>query len=300
MSRNALGRRPRLTRRGLAVLACSVLGVVSTAIPASATPEDRVVELSADGVGYSRTLSDLFGPAVLTPLDSVSDSFWVRNLGTEPAHLAVKVVDVELSHAEAADSFLVSAGTATNPGSARLLSGANPCLTLSAGEVLQPGEAVKIVSTLGMRDRNGSQAQGTNLGFALRVQLSDQQIATVGGTACGAEPAIHGHLGPTEVDPTQGPPTAPDSTPTPPTASSPNGPSSDSGNGAGSDSPTTPTPSPQMPQERMLLSATSDFLASTGFSLPTIITAAALAATAGLATLAISRRSLPRRPDSQR
>ncbi|WP_448060899.1 hypothetical protein [Cellulomonas hominis] len=168
-------------------LAAPAAAVPTTAVPTTAVPAGQgVIELSSDGVGYSSSLSDLFGTLRLVPSDRVGESFWVRNAGTEPAYLSVAVTGVEVSDPAFAAVLTVAAGPSGDLGPAAPLGdlGDEECVTLTSGTVLGAGESTEIAAELAVGDLHGTQGQGARAVFSFRVTLSDQQTTDPGGDGC--------------------------------------------------------------------------------------------------------------------
>lgn len=169
---------------GAALVGAVVLTGLLTAPQTAVAHEPEVVELSADGVVYTRELSDLFGRIALSPLDHASDSFWVRNSGAEPAYLAVGATGIQVSDPDLLGALTLTAGTAKNPGPPVPLAGVGPCVALVSGEILLPGQATEVVSTLALGNLDGGQGQHGHIGFTLRVTLSDATSVEAGAAAC--------------------------------------------------------------------------------------------------------------------
>lgn len=168
-------------------MAVALGGLHSVESPAQAADSPQVVELSSDGASYSRSMSALFGPVVLTPLSNVQDDFWVRNSGSAPAYLTVMVTDTHVPDSDLAAALTLSAGLSDDI-STLPLPPLGSCMTLEAGHLMAPGEEVRIASELSLGDLNGTRGQGTNLDFNLRVLLSDQQLTQVGDSLCAVIP----------------------------------------------------------------------------------------------------------------
>lgn len=158
--------------------ACPTVAARPAAAPA---PPEQVVELSADGTTYSRTLTDLFGPVSLSPGDHVEGSFWVRNAGARPARLTLSVRDVQVSDPDTLQALTLSSRAVGGEGGTVPLAEVSEYATLASGETLEPGEATMIVSTLALGDLTGLQGQQGTVDLTVRVTLS--------GTATGSAPS---------------------------------------------------------------------------------------------------------------
>lgn len=159
--------------------ACPTVAARPAAAPA---PPEQVVELSADGTTYSRSLTDLFGPVSLSPGDHVEGSLWVRNAGARPARLTLTVTDVGVSDPETLQALSLTSGPADRPGGVVPLAEVARYATLSAGENLDPGEAIMIVSTLALGDLSGQQGQQSTVDLTVRVTLSGAATGSAPGT----------------------------------------------------------------------------------------------------------------------
>jgi len=207
-----LGSSPLAAAQSLGVDPPVVAVQVAAARPVVAAQPSEVVELSTDGTTYSRSLSDLFGPVRLSPGDHVDGSFWIRNSGARPARLTLTVTDVGVSDPDALQAMTLTSGPADRPGGVVPLAEVARYATLSAGETLDPGEAIMIVSTLALEDLSGQQGQQSTVDLTVRVTLS--------GAATGSAPG-------TEPVPTDTAPEPPGTTPALPGATPPG--SSESG-----------------------------------------------------------------------
>lgn len=194
--------------------ACPTVAARPAAAPA---PPEQVVELSADGTTYSRSLTDLFGPVSLSPGDHVDGSFWVRNAGARPARLTLSVRDVQVSDPDTLQALTLSSRAVGGEGGTVPLAEVSDHATLASGETLEPGEATMIVSTLALGDLTGLQGQQGTVDLTVRVTLA--------GTATGSAPG-------TEPDPTDTAPEPLGTAPTLPGATPPG--SSESGQRASS------------------------------------------------------------------
>ncbi len=253
---------------GGGLLPTAALAAPAAAVPTAATPDGpEVIELSSDGVGYSASLSDLFGPRRLVPSDRVGESFWVRNAGAEQAYLAVAVTNVEVSDPALAGALTLAAGPSGDLGPAAPLADLadGTCLTLTSGTALGPGESTEVAAELAVGDLDGTQGQGARVGFSLRVTLSDQRTTDVDGDRCAPRAGL-----PQPGDPAPGEPgeTAP-GLPGGPTADQPGGPAP---TGAG-------------------------VLARTGAAVGAVVVAVGALLTAGLAALLGCRRRTDGRRD---
>lgn len=160
-----------------------VLVTVGAAAPAHAAGD---IGISDDGVtfgsSYPGTLFDSTG--ILVPLDSESESFYIRNETTEPAFLRITLRDVTYSDPAYGAVLTVSASTPAATGSPRSLMSATPCAILVEGQTVQPGEVVPITAVLALGDLNGSAGQNATADMSIRVELHDTSTGSLPAAAC--------------------------------------------------------------------------------------------------------------------
>jgi hypothetical protein len=163
------------------------LGLALSAL-APSTPAHAAgsIGISDDGVTYGSAFpGTLFDETwVLVPLDSESESFYVRNDTSEPAFLRITLRDVSYSDPAYGAALTVSASTLTAIGSPRALSAATPCAILVEGQTVQPGEVVPITAVLELGDLTGSAGQNATADFTMRVELHDTSTGALPAAAC--------------------------------------------------------------------------------------------------------------------
>lgn len=159
------------------------LSAVGGAAPAHAAGP---ISVSPDGVAYTSTYPGTFFDAIgrMVPLDSQSESFYVRNDNTVPGFLRVVLRDVTYSDTAYATALTVRASTPATSGSPTPLTAANPCVILVEGQTVQPGEVVPITAVLALGDLNGSVGQNAIAGLTVRVELHDTSTGSLPTTTC--------------------------------------------------------------------------------------------------------------------
>lgn len=171
------------------VVAAMLLGILG-AMSAPTTPAVAAggIEFSRDGVSYSPTLpGGLFNQITISvPGDSQSTGFWVRNVGPVSAYLRVAAAQVSVSDPVLAGALTVTAATIGHPGAPATLAEAQPCRVLTEGELLAPGDAVRVSASLSLGDLDGLSGQGGTVSFAFNIGLTDSVIGRPP-TSCSAD-----------------------------------------------------------------------------------------------------------------
>ncbi|MEV8253099.1 hypothetical protein AB0O95_03940 [Rhodoglobus sp. NPDC076762] len=166
-----------------AVLLSLVLGTV----PATAATGVGVVELSDDGVSFSRTYPGAVFDSIarLSPGDSQTETIYVRNTGTAAGYLRITMRDVTFSDAHYADALTVTTSAPSSLGAAHPISAASPCLVTNEGMLVAPGQTVPVTATLDLGDLTGTQGQGATASISLRFTLTDATPGSLPATHCG-------------------------------------------------------------------------------------------------------------------
>lgn len=163
------------------------LGLALAAL-APATPAHAAgsIGISKDGVTYGTSFpGTLFDQTwVLVPLDTESESFYIRNDTAEPAFLRITLRDVTYSDPAYGAALTVSATTPAESGSPRSLTSATPCAILVEGQTVAPGEVVPITAVLALGDLNGAVGQNATADFSVRVELHDTSTGALPAGAC--------------------------------------------------------------------------------------------------------------------
>ncbi|MGV8852215.1 MAG: hypothetical protein ACOH1M_06580 [Rhodoglobus sp.] len=157
------------------------------ATPAIAAGGVGVVEVSNDGVNFTRTYSAVVfdNIARLSPGDSQSETLYIRNTGTVAGYLRVSMREVRYSDQDYGNSLTLTTSTPSSPGSAKSISSADPCQVTHEGTLIAPGATVPVLATLALGDLSGSEGQGATASFALRFSLTDSTPGALPATDCG-------------------------------------------------------------------------------------------------------------------
>jgi hypothetical protein len=158
------------------------------ATPAIAAAGVGIVEVSNDGVNFTRTYTPpIFeNIAHLSPGDSQSETIYVRNSGTVAGYLRITMREVTYSDQHYGDALTVTTSTPSTPGIAKAISSANPCQTTNEGTLVGPGAVVPVVATLALGALSGTDGQGATASLALRFGLSDSTPGSLPATNCGS------------------------------------------------------------------------------------------------------------------
>ncbi|WP_341952915.1 hypothetical protein [Salinibacterium sp. TMP30] len=175
---------------GIAIVVAlsAMLGATpSSAAPASAATGVGVVEVSNDGVNFSRTYSAAVfdNIARLSPGDSQSETIYVRNSGTVAGYLRITMREVRYSDQHYGNALNLTTSTPAVAGTAKSISSANPCQVTYEGTIVAPGAIVPVVATLALGNLSGTDGQGATASLALRFALSDTTPGTLPATNCG-------------------------------------------------------------------------------------------------------------------
>lgn len=166
----------------------AALGLVLTGLaaitPAAAAPGG--VEISVDGVSYNSTYSGALFTSLanLVPGDRDESLFYLRNSSTEPGFLRITLRDVVTSNSDFADALYLGVSTPGHVGTPATILEANPCWVLLEGQVVLPGEVVRVTTSLVLGDLRGQAGQGATASAALNVSLSGT-AAQLPPTDCG-------------------------------------------------------------------------------------------------------------------
>ena len=146
----------------------------SPALAAAPPPTADIVEVSGDGIVYTRDYTGLFNGRILVPEGTATDSFVVRNDGHTAGYLRVVLTAVEIPNRDVLDALTISASTATQPGKPVPVSAVHPCLTLLSGQPIAPGHSVRVNSELTLGNLTATRGQGVPIRFHLEVLLSER------------------------------------------------------------------------------------------------------------------------------
>jgi hypothetical protein len=220
--------------RARRALAAAVLIAVaaSIALAQSAAAADPPIVISPDGVTYAATYpGNLFDGVVLVPGSSATRELWVMNTGASGANLAIGLIVVGSASGVFLSALTITTVADASTGSARF-DRAGQCASLIRGVHLDPGESVRVDTTLAMANVSGTTAQGALASFNLLVKLTSDEVAAP--PACGPDSA----------------PNPPSPTPTPSPTDSAGGGSDGSGTvvvpGVPGDPTATPSPTPSV------------------------------------------------------
>lgn len=177
------------TRSAAAVFAVAV--GLSAAGPAYAAGS---IGISDDGVTYDTaypgTLYDSI--AHFVPMDSATESFYIRNDTGQPGFLRVTLRDVSFSEAQYGAALSISASTPAQSGAPKSLASATPCVVLVEGQTVQPGEVVPIATVLALGDLDGQSGQSATANLTVRVELHDTSTGSLPAAACTTAPSTPG------------------------------------------------------------------------------------------------------------
>lgn len=136
------------------------------------------VEVSFDGVNFSSSASGALFTTIshLVPGDSDEATFYLRNSASEPGFLRITLRDVTTSNTDFADALTLSARTHGHTGAPTTLLVANPCWVLLEGQIVVPGEVVRVTTSLALGQLQGLAGQGATATAALGVALSSTAV----------------------------------------------------------------------------------------------------------------------------
>lgn len=175
--------RPRrvrgVTMSLLALLTVLVAGAIGGPQPTpghtgAPAPSPAIVEVSGEGSVFGTPYAGLFDGRILVPEAAATDSFVVRNEGSSPGYVRVVLTTVVIPNRDVLDSLALSAGTSAHPGISLPVSGARPCLTLLEGQLIEPGQSVRVNSVLTLGNLTATHGQGVPIRFRLEVLLSER------------------------------------------------------------------------------------------------------------------------------
>lgn len=149
-------------------------GVVSPAVADAPRASAEIVEVSGDGIVYTREYSGLFDGQILVPEGKATDSFVVRNDGGTLGYLRVLLTAVAVPNPDVLSALTISASTTADSGEPLPVSAVRPCLALLTAKPIAPGESVRVTSVLALGNLTATQGQGIPIAFRLKVLLSER------------------------------------------------------------------------------------------------------------------------------
>ncbi|WP_426519027.1 hypothetical protein ACPPVQ_04425 [Diaminobutyricibacter sp. McL0618] len=155
---------------------CLLLPATSASASGPGSGPADIVEVSPDGVTFTKQFSGLFDGTVLVPRDSSRDTFFVRNSGTEPGYLRIVLADVVSSDPLMRSATSISSTVLGATGGFVSLDDASPCVQLVGEVALAGGQTAQVSTELVLGDLTGLQAQNASLAFALQIELSESPI----------------------------------------------------------------------------------------------------------------------------
>jgi hypothetical protein len=181
----------RLAGALLALAASSIASLISAdSARADSAP---TMEFSADGTHWTAVYStQLFAGVVVVPGGSATRTFWVRNDAPEQGVLRVTLANVTTDDTRLADALSLRSSTPDRPGSAVAVSAAQPCYTLSQGQLVDARDAVRIDTEMALADLDGSAGQTGWVSFVLRITFSSTDQAAPAPDTCPADAATVG------------------------------------------------------------------------------------------------------------
>lgn len=162
------------------------LTAVLPAMPAQAAgPND--LEISLDGgATWSTTASSLLfdGVNLVVPGDSINDQFRLRNVGDTGGVLRITLRNVTYSDPAFASVFTLSLGTPGLTGAPVSLTEATPCVVLSSGQFLAPGQQVLVDANAALGNLTGSVGQRATASFTIRAALHEPGAVPLAPSFC--------------------------------------------------------------------------------------------------------------------
>src|SRR5690554_1016312 len=145
------------------------------------------LEVSLDGVTFSKTFSGaLFdGIDFVVPGDEQGKRLFLRNSGDAPGFLRVVLEDVVYSDLYFANALTVQATASGSHGAKTAISMADPCLVLTEGQRVEPGQTVALDTQLALGNLDGQQGMGATASFSMAIALSDTTPGSLPPTECG-------------------------------------------------------------------------------------------------------------------
>src|SRR5690606_28813335 len=98
--------------------------------------------------------------------------------------LRVSIGDVTGSGTAFSSALAVTAATPGRPGTAVPVDAAAPCHVLTQGQLLAPGDVVRVDTRVALGDLTGTAGQAATVGFDLLVGLSSAAVNTLPATTC--------------------------------------------------------------------------------------------------------------------
>lgn len=169
------------------VVAAVALAAALSALPLTAAhAAPGGVEVSPDGVIYTSTMTGALFTSISkwVPGDRDEASFYLRNSSSEPGHLRITLRDVVSSSTDLASALTVSAKTFVQSGAVVTVLEADPCWVLLEGQVVAPGEAVRVTMSMALGDLHGQAGQGATANAAINVALTGTSVQ-LPPTVCG-------------------------------------------------------------------------------------------------------------------
>jgi len=183
-------------RSSATVIAAAVVfgTLVVASSAATAAHAAGSIGVSDDGVTFGASYpGSLFDSiAHLVPMDSDSESFYIRNDTTEAAFLRIVLRDVTYSDAAYGAALSLSASTSARTGTPTPLTSATPCVVLVEGQTVQPGQVVPISAVLALGNLDGSAGQNATAAMTMRIELHDTSTGSLPVTACTTTPTAPG------------------------------------------------------------------------------------------------------------
>lgn len=192
-----MSRRKRARPSLVVTMLARVAGVAAMAVtflaPTAAVATDGdLIEVSPDGVQFSRTFSGLLDGAVLVPHGSAEDSFFVRNTTDEAGYLYVGLTDVDVPDSVLLDSLAAELRAPANMTGTALLADAAPCVELLTAIPLPAHTTIPLTAGILLGDLDGLRGQGGSLSFRLQFVLTSE-AGGIGASGCvardGSSPA---------------------------------------------------------------------------------------------------------------
>ena len=176
----------RVLALAVAASAVAVALVVAGMFTApAARAAGQPIQFSADGIHWSDSYTgSLFDGVLLVPGGSADRAFYVRNNAGEPGKLRVTLYDVATTDINLATAMTVSTSMPGNPGAAVAVTAAQPCATLSQGQVLAAGDSARLDNVATLADLNGTVGQTRTVSFKLAISLSSTDSAAPQPNAC--------------------------------------------------------------------------------------------------------------------
>lgn len=170
----------RVSRRGpiRRWVGALVLTLAALSAPAAlAHAADGPLQLSTDGVAFTRTLSgSLFDPDFrIVPTDSVTRDVWVRNSGAQAGRLRFDLLNADASDPVFAANLTLSVTDADGSGTSApsTIADAATCQVLHHGATVGAGEVAHLTVRAQLGNLTGAQGQRARAAFGFRAVLTD-------------------------------------------------------------------------------------------------------------------------------